>query len=63
VRAVEIEIKILKRGLVEHLAAPVIKLCLHGHLCNVGIQYSKGISQSSSFMERPRHVIINDFLF
>jgi len=52
--AVRIEVKIVERRLVEHLAAPAIKRCFYGHLCNFGIQYIKGKSQSSTYMERPK---------
>jgi hypothetical protein len=42
--AEKIEVKILEKGLVENLAAPMITFFLYGH-CNCGIQYSKGRSQ------------------
>jgi hypothetical protein len=35
--AVKIEVNILERDLVEHLAAPAIKRCLYGNLCNFSI--------------------------
>ena len=52
--AAKIEVNILERGLVEHLAAPAIQRCFYGNLLNFGIQYSKGRSQSSSFMKRQK---------
>jgi hypothetical protein len=42
--AVEIEVEILERGLLEHLASPAILRCLYGQLWNFGIQYSPEIS-------------------
>jgi hypothetical protein len=51
--AVKIEVKMLERGLVERLGSSR-DIMLYGYLCYFGIQYSKGRSQSSSFMEKPK---------
>ena len=51
--AVKIEVKMLERGLVERLGSSR-DIMLYGYLCYFGIQYSKGRSQSSSFMGKPK---------
>ena len=53
--AVKIDVKSWDdKGLVVHLEDPAIKRCLYGHLCNLGVQYKVGRSQSSSLMDTPK---------
>ena len=48
--------RIMDRGLVEHLDEPAMNLCLYGFLCIFGIQYMYDKSSSSSLVSIPNEV-------